>query len=86
MPQNPTNNTIPLRPSGRTDVKVSAIGFGGHHLGDAENEEVAVRLVRDAVEGGISFLRQLLGISPWKIGRLDGQRVKGHPQPSLSHD
>ncbi len=25
---------IPLRPLGRTGLKVSALGLGGHHLGD----------------------------------------------------
>jgi aryl-alcohol dehydrogenase-like predicted oxidoreductase len=44
------------RPFGQhSDVKVSALAFGGHHLGDAEDEATAVKLVRDAVEGGITF-------------------------------
>ena len=46
---------IPLREFGRHDVKISAIGFGGHHLGDAPDERTAVRLVRQAVDGGITF-------------------------------
>ena len=50
-----SNNGIPMRPFGRSGVKVSALGFGGHHIGDAESEDVAVRLVRDAVDGGITF-------------------------------
>ena len=47
--------TIPMRPFGRSGANVSALGFGGHHLGDAEDENTAVRLVRDAVDGGITF-------------------------------
>jgi len=50
-----SSNGIPMRPFGRSGVKVSALGFGGHHIGDAENEETAIRLVHDAVEGGITF-------------------------------
>ncbi len=46
---------IPLRKFGRHDVKVSALGFGGHHLGDAENAQVAIRLVQEAVDNGITF-------------------------------
>src|SRR5260370_29739552 len=46
---------IPLRKFGRHEVKVSALGFGGHHLGDAPDEGTAVRLVRQAVDGGITF-------------------------------
>src|ERR1019366_8527575 len=46
-----TSNAIPLRQFGRHNVKISAIGFGGHHLGDAPDESTAVRLVRQAVDG-----------------------------------
>jgi predicted aldo/keto reductase-like oxidoreductase len=51
----PNSDAIPLRQFGRHDVKISAIGFGGHHLGDAPDESTAVRLVRQAVDGGITF-------------------------------
>ena len=50
-----TSDAIPLRPFGRHKVKISALGFGGHHLGDAPDESTAVRLVRQAVDGGITF-------------------------------
>src|SRR6202046_5001289 len=50
-----SSDAIPLRQFGRHDVKISAIGFGGHHLGDAPDERTAVRLVRQAVDGGITF-------------------------------
>src|SRR6266481_4148921 len=50
-----TNGAIPLRQFGRHEVKISAVGFGGHHLGDAPDEGTAVRLVRQAVDGGITF-------------------------------
>src|ERR1700759_190398 len=46
---------ITLRPFGRHDAKVSALGFGGHHLGEAEDEKTAVQLVREAIEGGVTF-------------------------------
>ncbi len=55
MAQNASQNGIPTRRFGRTDVSISALGFGGHHLGDAEDQETAVRLVRGAVDGGITF-------------------------------
>jgi aryl-alcohol dehydrogenase-like predicted oxidoreductase len=50
-----TSDAIPLRSFGRHDVKISALGFGGHHLGDASDENAAVRLVRQAVDGGVTF-------------------------------
>jgi aryl-alcohol dehydrogenase-like predicted oxidoreductase len=46
---------IPQRPLGRTGVKVSALGVGGHHLGDFKTVEEAIRLVHEAVEAGITF-------------------------------
>jgi len=54
MTQSSSGN-IPLRPFGKTDVKISALGMGGHHLGDAPDEPTAVRLVQEAVDGGITF-------------------------------
>jgi predicted aldo/keto reductase-like oxidoreductase len=48
-------DAIPLRQFGRHKVGISALGFGGHHLGDAPDEGAAVRLVRQAVDGGITF-------------------------------
>ena len=53
MPNN--GAAIPLRQFGRHNVSISTLGFGGHHLGDAPDESAAVRLVRQAVDGGITF-------------------------------
>jgi len=52
---NTNGDAIPLRPFGRHNVSISALGFGGHHLGDALDEGTAVRMVREAVDGGITF-------------------------------
>ena len=52
---NSAGDAIPLRSFGRHNVRISALGFGGHHLGDAADERTAVRLVRRAVDGGITF-------------------------------
>jgi uncharacterized protein len=47
---------IPLRPFGRhASVQVSALAFGGHHLGDAPDAPTAIRLVQQAMDGGITF-------------------------------
>ena len=54
MTQN-SSNSIPLRQFGKTDVKISALGMGGHHLGDAPDEPTAVRMVQEACDGGITF-------------------------------
>ena len=46
---------IPLRQFGKTDVQISALGLGGHHLGAAEDEKTAIEMVHRAIDGGITF-------------------------------
>ncbi len=46
---------IPRRPLGRTDVAVSALAVGGHHLGDAASFAEADRIVGEAIDAGINF-------------------------------
>lgn len=46
---------IPRRPFGRHDDKVSILGLGGHHLGEAENLGTAIEIVREAIDAGINF-------------------------------
>ncbi|MGA2645816.1 MAG: hypothetical protein ABSF15_13980, partial [Candidatus Sulfotelmatobacter sp.] len=40
MPQ-VSSGTIPLRKFGRADAKISALGFGCHHLGEARDATTA---------------------------------------------
>lgn len=53
---NQSHAEIPRRPLGRTGVEVSAIGFGGYHLGTIKEEGEAVRLVHEAIDSGITFM------------------------------
>jgi uncharacterized protein len=50
-----STGTIPTRPFGRTSDKVSALGLGGHHLGQANDEETGIRIVHEAIGGGVTF-------------------------------
>jgi len=54
VPQS-TNSGIPLRQFGRSEARVSILGFGGHHLGEAPDQQTAVRLIQQSVDGGITF-------------------------------
>jgi uncharacterized protein len=47
---------IPLRPLGQTGVEVTAIGFGGYHLGLIKDDNEAIRLLHETVDAGITFL------------------------------
>ena len=44
------------RQLGRTGVTVSAVGLGGFHMGKAPDMQTAIRIVRTAVDGGMTFL------------------------------
>ena len=48
--------TVPSRELGRTGARVSILGLGGFHLGMAPSYAEAERIVRSAVDGGITFL------------------------------
>src|SRR6185436_3128710 len=48
--------SIPQRPLGSTGVMVSAVGLGGHHIGLPKDEREGIRLVRMAIDNGITFL------------------------------
>src|SRR5450755_3221510 len=68
---------IPIRRFGRHDVQISALGFGGHHLGDAEDEDTAIRLVHDAVEGGVTFFDNCWEYHRGKSEDWMGKGLKG---------
>jgi predicted aldo/keto reductase-like oxidoreductase len=47
---------VPRRPLGRTGELVSIVGMGGFHIGKQEDERESLRLIRSAIDGGITFL------------------------------
>ena len=44
------------RPFGQHADRVSIIGLGGYHLGNAKNITEAVRIVHEAIDAGVNFL------------------------------
>jgi aryl-alcohol dehydrogenase-like predicted oxidoreductase len=74
---------VPLRPLGSTGEQVSAIGLGGWHLAlSSVDESTALRLVRHAIDRGITFMDNSWdyneGESERRMGRAlgDGYRAK----------
>jgi aryl-alcohol dehydrogenase-like predicted oxidoreductase len=58
LPQQLTSSPadqIPRRPFGKTGEQISIIGLGGYHLGSVQSADLAVRLVQEAVDAGITF-------------------------------
>ncbi len=55
--ERPREQRLPYRELGRTGERVSAIGLGGWHLGLPNvDEQLALRIVRRAIDEGINFL------------------------------
>ena len=51
-----TTNRIAKRPLGRTGTSVSMLALGGYHLGDAQDEATAIRIVHEAIDHGVTFM------------------------------
>ena len=74
---------IPTRPLGKTGTLVSAIGLGGWHLGlSYVDDATSLRIVREAVDRGITFMDNCWdyndGLSETRMGAAlrDGYRQK----------
>ena len=72
---------VPYRVLGRTGERVSAIGLGGWHLAIKHvDEELSIRIVRDAIDRGINFMDNSWdyneGVSEIRMGKAlrDGFR------------
>src|SRR6476619_4378923 len=67
---------------GRTGEKVSAVGLGGHHIGRPRDAAEGIRIIRSAIDRGVTFLDNCWdyhdGESERRMGRAleDGYRKK----------
>jgi predicted aldo/keto reductase-like oxidoreductase len=69
--------SIPLRNFGNSADKISALGLGGHHLGDAKDEATAIQIVHEAIEGGITFFDNCWEYNRGKSENWMGKGLKG---------
>jgi uncharacterized protein len=73
---------MPYRALGRTGERVSAIGLGGYHIGKQPDEQESIRLIRGAIDGGITFMDNCWdyngGASEIRMGKAlrDGYRER----------
>ncbi|MBA2484567.1 MAG: aldo/keto reductase, partial [Nitrospira sp.] len=75
----PVSGTMPRRMLGKTGVEVSALCFGGAHLGRIDGETEAIRVLHEAIDAGITFLDNAWeyhhGMSEERMGKgLQGRR------------
>jgi aryl-alcohol dehydrogenase-like predicted oxidoreductase len=70
---------VSKRPLGRTGIEVSVLGIGGYHLGSADSDDEATRIVNEALDAGVNFFDCAWeyhgGLSEERLGRaLKGKR------------
>lgn len=70
-------SAIPQRDFGKSGAKVSALGLGGHHLGDAKDEKTAIQIVQEAIDGGITFFDNCWEYNLGKSENWMGKGLKG---------
>jgi aryl-alcohol dehydrogenase-like predicted oxidoreductase len=51
-------------------IRFPRLGLGGHHLGKAEDEQTAVQIVHEAVDGGITFFDNCWEYNRGKLDRF----------------
>src|ERR1700761_2120037 len=69
--------SIPVRSFGKHSDQISVLGLGGHHLGDAEDEKTAIRIVHEAVDGGVIFFDNCWEYNRGKSENWMGKGLKG---------
>ena len=77
-----TASNVSHRKLGRTGAEVSCIGVGGYHIGHQQDPAESIRIIRRAIDGGITFLDNCWdyngGESEIRMGNAlrDGYRAK----------
>jgi predicted aldo/keto reductase-like oxidoreductase len=81
-PKETVRGDMRYRALGRTGVEVSVIGLGGHHIGRQKAEKDSIKIIRSAIDGGITFMDNCWdyhdGGSEIRMGKAlkDGYREK----------
>ena len=71
---------IPKRKFGKTNVEISALGLGGHHLGDVEDLDTAKRILASAIDAGVTFFDNCWEYHRGKSEIWLGEALKGKRQ------
>lgn len=65
---------VPMRTLGRTGEEVSMVGIGGYHLGKPDlDADLAMRIIRTALDGGVTFLDNC-----WDYNNGESERRMGN--------
>jgi predicted aldo/keto reductase-like oxidoreductase len=81
-PDETVKGDMRYRALGRTGEKVSLIGLGGHHIGRQNEESESIKIIRTAIDAGVTFMDNSWdyhdGVSEIRMGKAlkDGYRQK----------
>ncbi|HSO33506.1 MAG TPA: aldo/keto reductase [Labilithrix sp.] len=68
--------TMPMRQLGKTGVAVSMVGLGGFHIGMQKEEAESIRIIRSAIDRGITFLDNCWDYNEGKSEERAGKALK----------
>jgi len=63
---------IPGRPFGTTGEEVSLLGLGGAHIGLPTDESIGIRIIHEAIDGGVTFMD-----NAWEYNDGESERRMG---------
>jgi aryl-alcohol dehydrogenase-like predicted oxidoreductase len=72
----PGSKGMPYRTLGRTGERVSAIGLGGYHIGGPQEASEGIRVVRSAIDRGITFMDNCWDYHDGESERRMGQALR----------
>ncbi len=71
------SRSLPKRVLGRTGEKVSILGVGGFHVGaDFLTNEVAIQIIRTAIDGGVNFMDNAWAYKKGRSEIIMGEALK----------
>ena len=77
VPPSARKGDMLYRTLGRTGARVSALGVGGHHLGDLPTVDEAIRLIHEGIDAGITFFDNCWEYYNGKTENILGRALKG---------
>ncbi len=72
----PGSKDMLYRTFGRTGEKISVIGLGGHHIGRPQDPSESIRIVRSAIDRGITFMDNCWDYHDGESERRMGQALR----------
>ena len=71
-----SNHTMPTRLLGRTGVRVSMLGVGGHHIGRPKDANDGIRIIHAAMDNGITFMDNAWDYNNGRSEEVMGQALE----------